>query len=589
VSSPIEPSIFQNVVGVFDGKLVKLYVNGLFVDMIEFVGDYDPDPNVPLNIGLNSYDYKGPWNGLVDEVRLYGKAISDNDIDDLVNYGNYSQLRNSSSGNDGLIGYWSFDEGPQDKTVNSNNGKSIFPAASMVFSPDGRLFFSVIDAGEIRIMDKNLIALEEPFVKLRDPFTNVTQRIHGITLDPDFSRNHYVYAYINAIDHQTGKIVDRVLRFTDFKNTATSPKVLTDNISSAGTDRPFAGALAFGPDEKLYIATGQDANLTAKVLRINRNGTIPADNPFPNSPAYSLGHRDMFGIAFDTSDGLGLVTENGGRHYDEINVLKNGGNYGYPVTKLKYSSAIKPYQTDNSSAIAPARTYYKAITPTQAIYYDSNRFSQLQGLFLLPSYAEGSIYALSINKTGNLVEEIVIRLPEVRGHIMAIAQGPDGEIYLAGENMYKLISLDDIRPTSRYFIEAVRNTNSNIRINDMSLDLPNKVLSLNITNSNISNGSNDSYRTANQTSQSLRLSIPKALLGIIYEITSEKYNRTSNPKDKIIENYDIKETRRITNVGDTIINIQLNNSNLEADRILIKGQSSTLVKPPGRNIQIQRG
>jgi hypothetical protein len=194
-----------------------------------------------------------------------------------------------------------------------------------------------------------------------------------------------------------------------------------------------------------------------------------------------------------------------------------------------------------------------------------------------------------VNKTGNLVEEIVIRLPEVRGHIMAIAQGPDGEIYLAGENMYKLISLDDIRPTSRYFIETVRNTDSNIQINDVSLDLPNKVLSLNITNSNISNGSNDSYSTANQTSQSLQLSIPKALLGIIYEITSENYNRTSNPKDKIIENYDIKETRRVTNVGDTIINIQLNNSNLEADRILIKGQSSTLVKPPGRNIQIQRG
>jgi glucose/arabinose dehydrogenase len=588
VSSPIEPGIFQNVVGVFDGKLVKIYVSGSLVNTIEFVGDYEPDPNVPLNIGLNSYDYKRPWNGVIDEVRLYSKAISDNNIHDLVNYGTYSQLPDSSSDNDGLIGYWSFDVGAEDKTVNSNNGKLIFPAASMVFSPDGRLFFSVVDAGEIRIMDKNLTAIEEPFVKLRNPYTNVTQQVHGITLDPDFSRNHYVYAYVNTRDNQTGKTLDRVLRFTDFNNKATYPKVLIDNISSAGANRPFAGALAFGPDEKLYIATGQDANLTGKVLRINSDGSIPADNPFPNSPVYTSGHRDMFGIAFDTSDGLALVTENGGRNYDEINVLKNGGNYGYPVTQPKSSSAIKPYQTDNGSAIAAARTYYKAITPTQAIFYDSNRFSQLKGLFLLPSYAEGSIYALSINKTGNLVEEIAIRLPEVRGHIVAIAQGPDGEIYLAGENIYKLISLDDIRPTPRYFIEAVKNTD-NIQIKDMSLDLPNKVLSLNIANSNISNGSNDSNRTANQTSQSLRLSIPKALLGIIYEITSENYNRTSNPEDKIIENYNIKETRRVTNIGDTIIDIQLNNSNMEADRILIKGQSSTLVKPPGRNIQIQRG
>jgi glucose/arabinose dehydrogenase len=132
----------------------------------------------------------------------------------------------------------------------------------------------------------------------------------------------------------------------------------------------------------LYIATGYtnqiepggNINLTVKVLRINSDGTIPTDNPFPNSPIYTQGHRSMFGIEFDKTTGMAIVTENAVGHYYEINVLKSGGDYGYPtMIEQQSSTGAKLLPIDNILAIKPARTYYKTITPTQTVFYDDNR------------------------------------------------------------------------------------------------------------------------------------------------------------------------------------------------------------------------
>ena len=94
-SAPLDTEVFQNIVGVFDGNVVKIYNNGLLVDKVAFSGNYNADPGVPLNIGLNSYDYRHFWNGAIDEVRLYDKVISEDEIQGLADYGKY--LQSSSS------------------------------------------------------------------------------------------------------------------------------------------------------------------------------------------------------------------------------------------------------------------------------------------------------------------------------------------------------------------------------------------------------------------------------------------------------------------------------------------------------------
>lgn len=80
-------------------------------------------------------------------------------------------------------------------------------------------------------------------------------------------------------------------------------------------------------------------NITGKVLRINRNGTIPLDNPIPNSPVYTSGHRNMFGIVFDKTHGMGVVAENGATHYDEVNVLKRGPIMAIPPNNSNHHRA----------------------------------------------------------------------------------------------------------------------------------------------------------------------------------------------------------------------------------------------------------
>jgi glucose/arabinose dehydrogenase len=602
VTTSIEPGIFQNIVGVFDGNSIKIYLNGLLAGTAAFAGNYNPDPQVPMNIGLNAYDYGRPWTGTIDEIRLYDRPISVERIQGLADYTRYSQISASSSGNGsekeeeevrggGLVAYWPFDNGLQDETANSNDATMVLPTVSMIYSQDGRFFYSVRDDGEIRIMKTDLTSFEEPFVRLRDPVTNAKQQILGISLDPNFTTNHYVYAYVTVKNNNTGNDVNRVIRFTEFENRATKQEIILDNIPVPAKAGVFAGALTFGPDGKLYIATGytkqiepgQDANLTGKVLRINSDGTIPSDNPFPNSPVYTMGHRNIFGIAFD-DDGTGVVAENDPNYHDEINVLKQGRNYGYPSEQILLQPYAKAVQTDNSSGIPPSRAFYKVITPTQMIFYDNNRFRDLKGMYLVPSFKEGTIYAFSLNQTGQVVKEFAVRIPEIRGHIISLASTPKGEIFLAGENLYKLNSIDsnnNNRRTLAYFI-GVDRFNTDLLVNDVSLNLTTKMLSVYLTNNNT-----DTFHNSSGIGPSLRISIPKALLGTISDVTTQNNDESSNSAEELVENFETKETLRITNVGDTVVNIQLRD-NFKSGMILIKGQTSTLIQSQSRNTEIQR-
>ena len=186
-----------------------------------------------------------------------------------------------------------------------------------------------------------------------------------------------------------------------------------------------------------------------------------------------------------------------------------------------------------------------------------------------------SIHGLAFNNTGNLIEEVSVRLPEVRGHIASIAKAPSGDIYIGGENIYKLVSIDNIKDIPSYYIEA---NSKNIQIKDLSVNLTRKIISIDIVN-NKNNKNNTSSQENVTATPILSIKVPKNLLGTIYDVTSEKYNNTANSADKIVDNFKTKETLRVSNVGDTIIDIQLKNID-GSDKIFIKGKSSGLIPTP---------
>src|SRR5918992_3834560 len=442
--SPVDIQVptdkFTLITGTFDGSSVKLYMDGLLVGETEFLGEYNADPGLPLRIGSAAYCSScNRWSGIIDELRIYDRTLGEDEISELFNMADVPF---------GLISHWKF-EGDTKDVLQRNDGTTITMLTSMVFAPDGRLFFTEKNTGEIRIMTPEHKILDNPFASVDDLYASWEQGMLGLAIDPEFNINHHIYVYYSAVvDTENGsgaKVINRVLRFTDNNNIGTNPTVIMDNIP-ASRGYHSGGAMAFGPDGKLYITVGdatehifaQDPSIViGKILRINKDGTIPQDNPYPDSPVYTIGHRNMYGIAFN-HNGTGLVAENGDVRYDEINLIKNGGNYGFPTSQ----PANLPPEQANDTSIKPLRSYWETIAPTQMIYYDGDSVPELKGMFLFGSFT-GDIYALKLSEDKkSIVQEIKIELehyPFVP--TVGIAQSPDGKIYYGGYQIYTLDSI----------------------------------------------------------------------------------------------------------------------------------------------------
>jgi glucose/arabinose dehydrogenase len=461
---------FTHIAGTFDGSTLKVYEDGALVGEAQFEGNYTANPGVPLRIGSAAYCAScNRLSGIVDDVRLYNRTLSDNEL---------RQVYNMAPIPEGMVGHWKLD-GNADDSLGRNGGTTKTLLGGMVFAPDGRLFFTEKNTGEIRVMTPDRKILDRPFAEVQDVYVSWEQGLLGITLDPDFEKNGFVYVYYSALvetgNGNGGKVVNKLVRFTDRGSTGTDVKVLLDNIP-ASRGYHSGGALAFGPDGKLYVTVGdatehifaQDPAITlGKILRINKDGTVPEDNPYPGSPVYTIGHRNMYGIDFDAS-GTGVITENGDFHYDELNIIEKGGNYGFPTMQ---PPNLPPERVDNNS-INPVRTYWDAIAPTQMIYYDGDKIPELKGMFLFGSFT-GDIYAVRL---GEDKKSAVLEYKIELAHFpfvptIGIAQSPNGEIYYGG---YEIYALESISGREEQILHVARvDAPAAVNVTDLQVDQDN--------------------------------------------------------------------------------------------------------------------
>ena len=221
---------------------------------------------------------------------------------------------------------------------------SISSPTAMEFAPDGRLFI-LRQAGVIRIV-KNNVLLPNSFLSMTVNSTG-ERGLLGIAFDPDFANNNYLYLYYTT---NTAPIHNRVSRFTANGDVVVpgSEVILADidNLSSATNHN--GGAIHFGKDGKLYIAVGDNAtssnsqtlnNRLGKMLRINKEGTIPTDNPFYNTATgnnrmiWAWGLRNPFNFAFQPETGRLFINDVGLSTWEEINEGVAGANYGWPTTE----------------------------------------------------------------------------------------------------------------------------------------------------------------------------------------------------------------------------------------------------------------
>ena len=514
-------SEFINIVGTFNGTTTSIYSNGHLDEQRAFNGEYMPDPDSPLKIGvIASSAGTLLWSGTIDDLSLYNRSLNQDEVRSIY------ESRDSYPGRspNGLISHWPFDGSLDDVTPTgyNHNGSLRTLISGMIFTPDGRLFFTEKNTGLIRIMENDRV-LEQPFANITDSYVDVEQGILGLAVDPHFEKNHYIYLYYTANNSGNG-IVNRLVRFTESNNTAKSNVTLIDDIP-ATTGFHSGGAIGFGPDDKIYLGVGDGtipefaqnpSVLLGKVLRIDRDGKIPKDNPFLNSPVYTLGHRNLYGIAFDNNTGFGIIAENGDELYDEINLITKGGNYGFPTLQ---PPNISPEKADPSLSVLPVRSYWRTPAPTQTIYYTGERYPELKDRFLMGTF-DGDIYALKfdpLKETINDEEWINFDIYPYSA-IIAVASSPlTHEVYFASNAIYKMTSIDSSNKEQTVFPVSFKFTTTGNNVTDVKV-------------SKIKNATEIifEFQTADlnealteESELTLQIEIPKYLVDNIYNFTVE--------------------------------------------------------------------
>lgn len=307
---------------------------------------------------------------------------------------------------------------------------------SLIFLPDGRALVSE-RPGRIRLITNGKIQ-REPYAVVENVLPVGEGGLMGLAAHPDFSQKPYIYAMHTY--KKGDSILNRVIRLKDYGTFARFDRVIIDNIPGGRFHN--GGRIAFGPDKMLYITTGEtfDADLAqdlkslgGKILRITPEGEIPPDNPFKNSPVYSYGHRNPQGLAWHPETGELFSSEHGpsGEFLrfgnDEINVIKKGGNYGWPeVIGVKKKS---PY-------IDPLILWEKTTPPSGMTFYTGNRFPHLKGDLLVATLRSECIVRIKLKKESENYKVLMTErwFENKYGRIRDIVQGPDGFLYFLTNN-----------------------------------------------------------------------------------------------------------------------------------------------------------
>jgi glucose/arabinose dehydrogenase len=273
---------------------------------------------------------------------------------------------------------------------------------AMAMAPDGRIFVCEQE-GRIRVI-RDGILLDAPFHTLSVSSTG-ERGLLGIAFDPAFAANHFLYVYYTT---SSTPIHNRVSRLTaSGDRVVTGSELQIVNLEALSTTNHNGGAIHFGTDGKLYVGVGENGvpgnaqtltNRLGKMLRINSNGSIPADNPFNttatgvNKAIWALGLRNPFTFGVDRVSGRIFINDVGQSAWEEINEGFAGANYGWPdtegpTTNPNFESPFYAYDRRNTGECAiSGGAFYRPTTvqfPTEFV-----------GRYFFADLCKGWIHAL---------------------------------------------------------------------------------------------------------------------------------------------------------------------------------------------------
>jgi glucose/arabinose dehydrogenase len=288
------------------------------------------------------------------------------------------------------------------------------------FLPNGDALFTERDSGRLLRMDSSGDVQEVQTLPTRGYGEGGSL---GLAVPPDYERDGYVYAYYTTEED------NRVVRL----RLGEEPEPILTGI-------PFnsyhdGGRISFGPDGMLYVATGdagdpsnsQDrSSLGGKILRLTPDGGVPEDNPFPDSPVYSYGHRNVEGLAWDEGGQL-YASEFGQDAFDEVNRIEPGENYGWPEVEgeggedLGYVDPITTWPTSEAS-------------PSGAAILKNGAIPQWEGDLFVAALRGQRLWRLELGPDGGVTGREELLKDEV-GRIRNVVQAPDGSLWVTTSNL----------------------------------------------------------------------------------------------------------------------------------------------------------
>ena len=310
----------------------------------------------------------------------------------------------------------------------------------MAFLPDGSMLVTE-RPGRLRVVDAAGEVLP-PVAGVPEVYTNGQGGLLDVALDPDFAANQIIYlSYAEPGGAGGGTAVARA-RFTGDR--LEQLQVIFRQAPKLDSGHHFGSRLVFLKDGTLIITLG-DRNRRefipdmkaqiGKLVRINRDGSIPADNPFLGQDGYapeiySLGHRNVQGATLNPETGQLWTAEHGARGGDEINAPRPGRNYGWPVISYgrEYSGAQIGEGTAKPGLEQPVYYWDPSIAPSGMTFYTGDKFPAWRGNLFVGALKFKMLVRLTIEGERVVAEE---RLLEGLGErIRDVVQGPDGYLYL---------------------------------------------------------------------------------------------------------------------------------------------------------------
>jgi len=315
---------------------------------------------------------------------------------------------------------------------------------SIVFDKQGNMYFTE-RPGRLSILKKGE---KKPVLigKIEGVVEQGEGGLMGLALHPDFERNGWIY--LSHTFRLKAALANTVVRYTLRGGELTARRTIVDYLPGSAVHNGCR--IKFGPDQKLYVTAGdaadrkiaQDvASLGGKILRLNDDGSIPADNPSPKSPIFALGVRNPQGIAWHPKSGVMFETEHGPSGFDgpgggdEVNVIVAGGNYGWPVIHHKET---------REGMFSPLLEYTPAIAPGGATFCGGKMFPLWKNNLFFGGLRGTRIQRIVLDeKEGRTVKAEEALLRGEFGRIRDVAEGPNGEIYFSTSNTSRGDATDD--------------------------------------------------------------------------------------------------------------------------------------------------